>query len=118
FPPVLWEGIDSDFAALHAAGKSLNQAQRDLQAIDEADTLRDWLNRDQQERASFSNQIIRIRGVLGRAAETGFGDTSLAELTASLEARISSLYRLDDSLAAVGAKDDVPFVQNGKRLDA
>jgi len=117
FPPVLWEGIDSDFAALQAAGKALNQALSDLQAIDEADTLRDWLMRDQQSRVSFVNQINRIRDDLSRAGDGGFGAKALSELPVSLTERIADLALLEDSLANVGAKDDVSFTLNGERLD-
>lgn len=106
FPPLLWEGITSDFTSLGEAQSLVNDFASRLSAADETDILRWCLGADAMERLTLVSACERIKPLLAEASEFRFGATPIGDLPAACVERISALGTVAQAADEVGVRPD------------
>lgn len=109
FPPLAWNGIESDFAAAIAARRVMANSRQLLGKYDEASMLQTWLASEASSRDEFLQLARRLSLFVNEAIGAGFGGITFSELKAELPSRLEQLNRLTKSLSAIGAKQHCPL---------
>ena len=109
FPPLLWDGIDSDFAALRTACDAISKAVNTLAIVDETEVLSWWLSSEQMERQRFSSCCSRLAPLLVEASDEGFGKAELSGALAACQARLEQFCALEAAIAAANLRPDCPL---------
>ncbi|OHC95412.1 MAG: hypothetical protein A2792_06445 [Sphingomonadales bacterium RIFCSPHIGHO2_01_FULL_65_20] len=112
FPPMLWDGLDSDFESLGAARALVAETARELAASNETAVLRGWLAADESERQSLSACSDRMTGLLAEVAEAGLAEVPLADLAARCDDRAAEMRRILSASQTVRLKDDATFLRS------
>lgn len=100
FPPLLWDGIDSDFTSLRLACTTIAEAANKLAVLDEIGLLGWWLHCEITDRPRLAASCARVSGVLGQLVSSGFGEVSLGEAADLAVADKDALARLDQAARA------------------
>ena len=108
-PPLLWDGIDTDFVALRSACTAISEATNTLVSVDEIEILERWLDSDAVKRQRFCASCTRISTELMGASEAGMGAIALDGVLAACQERYEDLRRLHAASVAATLKGDCPF---------
>lgn len=104
FPAMLWDGIDSDFAAMQAAHALATDAASQLTALDEFELLRWWLTADSTDRQRFCATCERLVAALSLADSVGLSDVQLGDLPARCASRADVLRNVEAAIASAGVR--------------
>lgn len=118
FPPLLWEGVDSDFHALRRACEAVSGAAATLASIDESDVLRWWLATEQIDRQRLSASCSRLVPLLAEVSEAGCGAVVLGDLSGVCQARHGQFQRLESAALSARLRPDCPLQWDGKSVAA
>ena len=109
FPALLWDGINSDFAALGSAHSMVSNAASRLSSVDEAKALRWWLGADPTDRMTFTAGCNRLDAVLAELGDNGFDSVQLCALPSASADRTESLKQLAEAADIIGLRPEAPF---------
>ncbi len=116
FPVLLWEGVDSDFTALHTACELVTRTYNELTGLDQDEVLTRWLGSDMMDRQRFAASCSRISVLFKEASSAGFHDIVAGELVAKCQDRLRLLQRLDAAAKAATLRPDTDLYWDGKSV--
>ena len=111
FPPMLWEGITSDFASLNEAQTLVADIASRLSAVDETNILRWCLGVDSTERQALVASCERMKSLLVEIDEACFGAGPIGDLPNVVAERIAALKTLVETSEKVGVGSEALFRQ-------